>query len=386
MSLRFRARQLVWPAAAALLAFGVPVLPALVSAQGELQRMTLMLTYIPNIQFAPFYVADAQGFNAERGVEIVIEHADEPVVVDLVASDQREFGVAGADQLIAAYAAERPVLSVYQWFQDFPVAVVVNDTAGDTETLADLAGRRVGVPGRFGVTYSGLLAALAANGLQESDIVLEEIGFNAPDVFCLGVVDAAAVYVNNEPLQIQQRIDAGTCGEVASIRVFPVAEIANLASNAIFVSEAYAQANAEPVANVLAAFDAALVLTIHNPARAYLDSETYVEGLPMTPELREALAQQAEAADAFLTENPDADREALAARRAEDLAALQAEFDSDVLQQYVVLLETIPLWEGDRLGAHDAEAWEITQETLLSMGTISEPVALSALYTDTFLP
>jgi hypothetical protein len=51
-----------------------------------------------------------------------------------------------------------------------------------------------------------------------------------------------------------------------------------------------------------------------------------------------------------------------------------------------VLLATIPLWEADTLGMTDAESWQVTQEVLLSMGTLEAEINLSAAYTNDFVP
>ena len=44
------------------------------SAPGGTRTVTIGLTYIPNIQFAPVYVADAQGMYNDAGVTASIRH------------------------------------------------------------------------------------------------------------------------------------------------------------------------------------------------------------------------------------------------------------------------------------------------------------------------
>ncbi|NCC37448.1 MAG: myristoyl transferase, partial [Chloroflexia bacterium] len=39
-----------------------------------LRRVTLAMSYIPNIQFAPYYVAAAKGYFAEEGLEVVFDY------------------------------------------------------------------------------------------------------------------------------------------------------------------------------------------------------------------------------------------------------------------------------------------------------------------------
>jgi NitT/TauT family transport system substrate-binding protein len=355
------------------------------SAQDEAIDQILFMTFVPNIQFAPVYVALEKGYFADAGIDLTIEHGDEPIGVDLIAAGQRQFGIISGEQVLAARANGRPVVMVYAWFQQYPVGIAYPVDSG-IESVADLAGRNVGIPGRFGASYTGLIALLAANDMTESDIDLEEIGFNAPEVMCVGGVEATVVYVNNEPLQINNRAAAGDCGEITGVEVFTVASAANMVSNGIITNEDTIADDPDLVSAMVTAFDAGLRDVINNPAEAYRLSVPYVENLPMSDELETALTTTAEEQAAFLEENPDSDRETIAARRADLLASLREQFDADTLLQFEVLLTTIDLWEADQLGYSDPEAWETTQNTLVTMGYITESQEVSAAFTNDFLP
>ena len=155
-----------------LLVVAVLLLSIPVSAQDDvLQDTTLFLTFVPNVQFAPVYVAMEKGYFAAEGQNVTIEHGDEPVGIDLMAAGELDFGIVGADQVIAARANDRPIVFIYEWFQTFPIGLVVTKESG-IEAITDLVGRHVGVPGRFGATYTGLVALLVANGLTENDIII----------------------------------------------------------------------------------------------------------------------------------------------------------------------------------------------------------------------
>lgn len=351
----------------------------------EPDEETFFLTFVPNIQFSPMYMAIEQGYFAAQGIEVMIEHGDEPVGVDLIAAGQRNFGMVSGEQVIAARAQDRPVVMVYQWFHDFPIGIIYNPASGIDE-VSDLAGRRVGLPGRFGASYTGLIALLNAHGLSEDDLDLEEIGFNAPEVFCLGRVDAAVVYINNEPQQIANRIAAGDCGEVEAIDVFPVAASAPLVSNGLVTSEALLAADPDRVARFVTAFDAGLREVITNPALAYVISAEYVETLPLTDALRAALQAASDEQEAFLAITPDADADLLADRRAELLAALQVQFTADEVLQFTILLATIDLWQADLLGGMRAEDWTLTQDVLVQMGFVTNPIIVEDAFTNDFVP
>src|SRR5215216_4933290 len=107
--------------------------------ESGLTDTTFFLTYIPNIQFAPVYVGLEKGYFEEAGFNLTIEHGDEPVGVDLIAANERQFGVISGEQVIAARANERPVVFVYEWYQQFPVGIAVTDLAGITD-VSELRG------------------------------------------------------------------------------------------------------------------------------------------------------------------------------------------------------------------------------------------------------
>lgn len=351
---------------------------------------TLQLTYVPNIQFSPFYVAQASGYFADAGLDVTFQHADEPVIVDLIAANDQQFGIVSGEQVIVARANARPVVFVYAWFQQPPVGIAVTDNSG-IDSVEALRGRRVGIPGRFGASYSGLIALLAAHGMTENDIQLEEIGYNAPEVVCVGAIDAVVIYINNEPLQIAERAAAGDCGEVTGMRIFPVGADVNIISNGLITNEEMLATQPERVRAMVGAIDRGVRETIHNPAQAYLTSLDFVENLPITPDLRAALESAAEVDARFSVAHAEASREQYAERRSHFQEDLHTQFGGDeanapALLQLDILFETITLWDADRLGYSDPAAWTATQDTLVTMGFLSAPSALDAAFTNDYLP
>ena len=354
-----------------------------VGAQADLVQERILLTFIPNIQFAPFYLGISDGHFARQGYAVTLEHLQEPDVVDLVAAGHADFGIVSGEQVILARSKGRDVVYVYEWFQEYPVGIVmVGDEGGvDLENLTDMT---VGIPGRFGASYSGLTTLLQSAGLSEDDIELNEIGFNAPDVFCLGAVDAAVVYVNNEPLQIRDRLATGDCGDVGAITVVSVASRVDLVSNGLIVSADLAGRDPDKVQRLVNGLDSALKATINNPANAYLASGTFVETLPGDPESRILLLELAEQQAAFLETDPT--REEIADSRTDMYETLVESLGSDDLTQFEVLLRTIELWDADMLGQSDLSSWVAMSDTLRLMGLLSDDASdLSASFSNQFV-
>ncbi len=342
------------------------------------------LTFIPNIQFAPVYVGIEAGYFQDAGQPITVDYLNEADVVDLVATGQANYGIVSAEQAMLAGVNERPITYVYNWFHDYPIAVIASVESGIT-SVAELEGRSVGVPMRAGATYTGLTALLESNGLTEADIDLQEIGFNAPEAFCLGVVDAATVYINNEPLQIRNLMAQDQCGAMTELNVFPVADAVSLVSNGIITGNDFLEGNPELVESFVAAYHQALLDTINNPAKAYLYSLTHVENLPISDELQAELEAQSETQEAFLATNPI--REEIAASRVALAEALSEKFDTQMLLQFNVLLQTIELWDTEQVGVTDANAWANMATVLRSLGQLeADDAVLNGLYTNEFVP
>ena len=367
----------------AIIIIGLLLVSSAAVAQDQPLDERILLTFVPNVQFAPFYVGIEAGYFAEAGFAVSLEHLQEPEVLDLVAVGQANYGVVSGEQVILARSQDRDVVYVFEWFQRYPVGLVY-DSALDLSDLGDLRDKIVGIPGRFGASYSGLTALLQNANLTEADIELSEIGFNAPEVFCLGLVDAAVVYINNEPLQIQQLADAGDCGDVQVVAVTSVASQVDLVSNGMIISRALLDDDAAAVQRMVSAFAEALRATIDNPAAAYIASLAYVESLPREDSLLEALESAAEAQSDFLRELPS--RVEVAASRADLANQLKSRFDAQSLAQFTILLNTIELWDADQLGISDLASWQTMRDTLQRMGFLGEaPVELGDAFSNQFL-
>ena len=349
----------------------------------DLARQNLLLTFIPNVQFSPFYVGIADGYFADAGFDVTLQHLQEPEVVDLVAAGQADFGVVSGEQVILARSRGRDVVTIFEWFQQYPVGLI----ARDAESVSDLSGRKVGLPGRFGASYTGLSALLASNDMSEVDIDLQEIGFNAPEVFCLGAVAAAVVYINNEPIQIRGRQRDGQCGE-SNISVFAVADAVDLVSNGLITRADLLATQPDTAARMAEAYSLALAATISNPAHAYLVSLDFVDSLPASDALREAMRQLLGQQERFLAGEPS--RDEIRVRRGALLADLADTLDAAAeanITQFEILLRSIDLWDAARLGYSDLESWAAMRDTLHAMGILDAAnIDLEPAFSNRYLP
>ncbi len=172
------------------------------AASGQATAITLALGYIPNVQFAPFYVAQAKGFYRDEGVDVSFDNGISPDLIKAVGAGRFKFAIADPDTVISAREQSIPVTYVAGLYAQAPVAVISLPKAG-IRNAQDLKGKKIGLPGRYGSSYIGLLGVLNKAGLTEKDADIQEIGFNQAPQLLAGKVDAVVGYANNDALQVQ---------------------------------------------------------------------------------------------------------------------------------------------------------------------------------------
>lgn len=296
------------------------------SASEPLRAVRLLLGYRPDVQFAPFYVAQQEGYYADAGFHVEIEHRQAPDVQRLVGSGEAEFGVADATDVMIGRTSGIPIRYVSTLYQAFPVALI--GEAGEAPTdPAGLEGRSIGTPGRFGSSWHALLALLEAGGLTADDVTIREYPqFNQVDGLSNGDVELITGFRNNEPLRLEAR--------GMEVGMLTVDDVAPLPGPGVIVGD---------------------------------------ELLEADPDLVRAFASATARAQAAVIADPDvgfAAAEAAVPAIAEDPAVARAILDA-----------TVSLWAGDGFddGRIDLALWETGYDTMQRLGFIDGSVPLDEM-------
>jgi NitT/TauT family transport system substrate-binding protein len=243
------------------------------SGNGSLTDVSIGLGYVPDIQFAPFYVAVSKGYYKAAGLNVMLNHG---IVTDLfgeMMAGKDTFVFAGGDDTLVARSKQLPVVYVSAIYPSYPISLIVPGNSS-IKTLADIKGHTIGVPGPYGSTYVGLLALLHAVHLSASDVKLQSIGFTQVNALKQGRVDAVMGYTNNEPLQLRRLGMA--------VRTFDVPNYQPMVSNGIVTTESTLSGHASMVHAFVQATIRGLNEVIANPSEALQLSQSFIPGMSTT--------------------------------------------------------------------------------------------------------
>jgi NitT/TauT family transport system substrate-binding protein len=227
------------------------------------------LGYLPDVQFAPFYVGVVEGIYARKGLEVEFQHGFSSELYPLLAQGKLDFVVADAEDVIALRAQGTPLKYVMALYQSVPNALF-SKAEKNIKSVRDLKGKSIGIPGLFGTSYTSLQAMLRAAGLKESDVKLEQIGFTQAEAVLANRVDVAMGFINNEPLVLQAK--------GVKLNVIPAGPY-NLSPGVGIISTDKVLADIELARKFVQTSQEAVALTLREPRKAFEAAKKYVPNM-----------------------------------------------------------------------------------------------------------
>lgn len=207
--------------------------PAAAAEGAPLKKVSLLLQWKHQFEFAGFYAAKEKGFYQDAGLDVeLLEFDGKRDPVKDVVNGRVTFAMTDM-QLISQRLNGAPVVLLSNYFKQSPLAIV---TKPDIRLPGDLKGKRfMVVPGAMENTV--LRSMFTRFGLSRADMTLVPHSFDVQD-FIDGKVDAVQVYLTNEIFTLEK---SGIAYNVINPDKFGDTYAMNL-----FGSEAWARAN--PVA------------------------------------------------------------------------------------------------------------------------------------------
>ena len=299
-------------------------------------KLVVGLGYIPSVQFAPFYLADQAGYYADAGLSVEFQNKIDPDLITLVGQGAIDVGIGDGTSVIPAVSQGIPIKYITTVYGQFPDIVFAKASSGIT-SAADLKGKKIGTPGRYGSGWIMLQALLGSAGLTTNDVdIVEYPDYTQRAAVEQGAVDAATGFSNNEPVQLEL---AGT-----KTVVLHVDAITPLPGPGLVAATSTLTAKHDAIARFVAATLRAMNAIKLNPSVG-LDA-----AIKVVPELGSARDAQA----AILTATVDA--------------------------------WTGPIQSANGLGAIDRDGWARSIAFLTTLGLVPKPVTVDDLVQDDLIP
>ena len=236
------------------------------------QKIKVGLGYIPDVQFAPFYLAEVEGLYKAKGLEVEFQHGFAQELYPLLASGKLDFVVGDAEDVVllrAKDAKATPFKYILAMYQTVPNALF-SKAEKSIKSIKDLKGKTIGIPGKYGTSWTSMQAVLRAAKLSETDVKLEEIGFTQLEAVLAGRVDVAMGFINNEPVQ--------AAAQNVKLNVIAAGRYNRAPGNGVITMEKTLE-NREMVKAFLGATQQAMANTINDPKKGFEAAKKFVQNL-----------------------------------------------------------------------------------------------------------
>ncbi len=294
------------------------------------------LGYIPSVQFAQFYLAQSAGYYADEGLTVTFQNKIDPDLVALVGQGSIDLGISDGTSVIPAVSQAIPIRYIATVYGQFP-SIVFGKTSSGIKTAADLKGKKIGIPGRYGSSWIMLQALLGAASLTPDDVMIVEYpDFGQGAAVAQSAVDAATGFANNEPVQLELK---GT-----KTFLLHVDDITPLPGPGLIAATATISGKKDAVAGFV---------------RATLRA------------MNDIIADPAKGLDASIAAVPD--------------------LGQDRATQAAILDATIAVWKrrgaaaGEGLGAIDRAGWQASVDFMTQLKLVPNPVTVDSLVVEEFV-
>jgi ABC-type nitrate/sulfonate/bicarbonate transport system substrate-binding protein len=175
-----------------------------VAGDGEIKKITMMLDWVPNTNHTGFYVAQANGYFEDTGLQVDIIEPGEVFAEQAVASGVADFGISFQEQVTLARADGAPIVSI--------AAIIQHNTSGFA-TRADLGADR---PSKWETLTYGAFSSpfeeptlgvlMACDGGQFDELEIVNVGFADPlALLAEEQIDLAWIFYGWQGIQAEQQ-------------------------------------------------------------------------------------------------------------------------------------------------------------------------------------
>ncbi len=172
------------------------------SSPAETTDIKVQLSWLPDSEFSPMFIADSKGLFAENGVSVewLPGGPDIGAVESIVGSGAADIGVATDITSVIAAQADGSPFVVLGALYPTNLNGFISPKDAPIDTPEKLAGKKIGAAQG---TQPKIEAIFSSNGLDPKDFTFVPAGFG-PDLVINGDVDTQAVFITDEVIAYRE--------------------------------------------------------------------------------------------------------------------------------------------------------------------------------------
>jgi NitT/TauT family transport system substrate-binding protein len=295
-------------------------------------KTSIQFSWVHTVEFAGFYEAVDRGLYANQNIDLRLDSGgidDQGEFIDpvqRVVEGKADFGIIGADSILAAREKGLPLVGIAAIYQRNPI-VLISLAKSNIARPQDLVGKRVEIAPSDELIYQALLAS---QKIARSDVTEVPIDVSLEPLL-KGEIDVRSGFVTNEPVTLRQM------GQEVNL-ILPSDYGISLYSNVIFTTE-------------------------------------------------ETISQRPELVEKFLRATLQGYDQAINAPEEAAKATIARDASLDLENQAASMKASLPLLKPaqSQVGMMDPKVWETTYRILLDQGILTKPLDVKAAYTSSFL-
>jgi NitT/TauT family transport system substrate-binding protein len=166
-----------------------------------LQTIHVQVMWVPNAQFAGYYVAMEKGFYQDVGLEVIINPYNEHTSVrDAMMEGKAEFGIDGAFEVLLGCGEKQPLKAIFVDYRIDPTAFASLKSKQITHP-EDWVGKKIGIlPDSTGSVFRAI--AMGYN-IDVNQMTFKEYNYDF-SMLTEGEVDVIPIYIFDEPYVLEK--------------------------------------------------------------------------------------------------------------------------------------------------------------------------------------
>lgn len=302
-------------------------------AQTKLQKVTIVMPFIPTAQWTAYYTTLKKGYYKEEGLDVNFQYSNKGNAgsVEQLVAGKADFIHTGEEGVVMARSKGLNIVSVYP-IEPTNVYYIVSEKNKNITKPIDLVGKKIGVLSSASGTYTNLQVILNLAKVDKNKVEIIQAGTSQMTAFLEGKFDAASFHLGSLTTVEEKMPD---------LNIIKASDYSDIGRGHIVVSEKLIKTNPELIKKFLKATKKGLEYAVNHPK---------------------------EAVEIYLGINPDA--------KSQEKYSLN--YWNTIIKEHYYLTN-IP-------GLDKSQNWQKSQDVLFEVGLITKKTNVASMFTNEFAP